>query len=335
MKKMNMLLISGHTSGHNKHKNGLRNEGDLNIELLKLVKIRLEKFVNVYVYPIERDAFEDIKNGVFKKYIPAGVKIDYVFEIHFNALNGKYNLDGKKKGTEIFVTTREKGIKVEQAIMRHMDDFFPLRDNDGVFDGVKRTNFLVIKTLKNMGISGALLETCFYDDEDDMKVYNANKGAIADGIVAGMVEGFGLEETSKPSTPQKPVVPQKPSAGEMYRVRKSWKDAGSQIGAYRDLDNAKKACKSGYSVFDSAGKVVYTPAVKPTPPAVSYYKKYTGKSIHVDDVLKDVGVPEQYRGKWSKRKIVAAKNGISNYTGTHSQNSKLISLVKAGKLKRV
>jgi len=43
-----------------------------------------------------------------------------------------------------------------------------------------------------------------------------------------------------------------------YKVRKSWKDAKSQIGAYKDLETAKKHCKEGYSVYDSKGKVLYT-----------------------------------------------------------------------------
>ena len=44
----------------------------------------------------------------------------------------------------------------------------------------------------------------------------------------------------------------------VYRVRKSWSDASSQIGAYSSLANAKAACKEGYSVFDANGKAVYT-----------------------------------------------------------------------------
>lgn len=55
----------------------------------------------------------------------------------------------------------------------------------------------------------------------------------------------------------------KPAPAEpLYRVRKTWKDAKSQIGAYRSLTNAKKACKVGYSVFDENGKAVYTPKKK-------------------------------------------------------------------------
>lgn len=43
-----------------------------------------------------------------------------------------------------------------------------------------------------------------------------------------------------------------------YRVRKSWEDAGSQLGAYAILENAKAQCKEGYSVYDWNGKEVYS-----------------------------------------------------------------------------
>ena len=55
------------------------------------------------------------------------------------------------------------------------------------------------------------------------------------------------------------------TSGEMYRIRKSWNDAKSQIGAYRNLDGAKAACKAGYTVYDSKGKAVYTAAGEATP----------------------------------------------------------------------
>ena len=52
----------------------------------------------------------------------------------------------------------------------------------------------------------------------------------------------------------------KPSGSEqLYRVRKSWADAKSQIGAYAVLDNAKRAADQhpGYAVFGGDGKMVY------------------------------------------------------------------------------
>lgn len=49
-----------------------------------------------------------------------------------------------------------------------------------------------------------------------------------------------------------PAAPRK-----LYRVRKTWANAASQIGAYAYLKNAKLACPAGYSVFDESGKVIY------------------------------------------------------------------------------
>ena len=43
----------------------------------------------------------------------------------------------------------------------------------------------------------------------------------------------------------------------LYRVRRSWEDKKSQVGAFADLDKAKAACPVGYSVFDAEGRVVY------------------------------------------------------------------------------
>ena len=50
-----------------------------------------------------------------------------------------------------------------------------------------------------------------------------------------------LNSGSTPTTPA--------PAKQLYRVRKSWTDAKSQIGAFSSLENAKKACKAGYAVL--------------------------------------------------------------------------------------
>lgn len=58
--------------------------------------------------------------------------------------------------------------------------------------------------------------------------------------------------TKAPATPAQPV--------EMYRIRKTWEDEKSQVGAYSDLNNAKKACdKAGkdYEVYNSKGVAIY------------------------------------------------------------------------------
>ena len=71
----------------------------------------------------------------------------------------------------------------------------------------------------------------------------------------------------------------------LYRVRKTWADEKSQIGAYSNLENAKAACKSGYTVFDSNGKAVYTKSTSSAPASTTKtqkidvtYQVYTGNS---------------------------------------------------------
>ena len=63
---------------------------------------------------------------------------------------------------------------------------------------------------------------------------------------------------------------------QMYRVRKTWSDSKSQLGAYKILANAKKKAdeNAGYKVFDASGNVVYPTAAKPTqtPDANTSYK---------------------------------------------------------------
>lgn len=67
----------------------------------------------------------------------------------------------------------------------------------------------------------------------------------------------------------------------------------------------------------------------------TYYKKYVGSSEQIDTVLKSIGVSSDNYGSVSKRVALANINGIKNYTGTKSQNLKIVSLAKNGKLKKI
>ena len=51
------------------------------------------------------------------------------------------------------------------------------------------------------------------------------------------------------------------AAASVYYVRKSFGNKESQIGSYTYLDNAKKACRSDYHVYDPNGKLIYTPPI--------------------------------------------------------------------------
>lgn len=67
---------------------------------------------------------------------------------------------------------------------------------------------------------------------------------------------------------------------------------------------------------------------KPVKKKTVYYPKYKGKSKSLVDALKSLGI----NSSKSNRKKVASLNGIKNYSGTASQNTKLLNLLKRGKL---
>lgn len=78
----------------------------------------------------------------------------------------------------------------------------------------------------------------------------------------------------------------------------------------------------------SIGWVAESDITKQTSSSVSYYAKYTGSTNSIVDALKSIGVDSSY----SNRKKIAEANGITNYTGTSSQNIQMLNLLKQGKL---
>lgn len=92
----------------------------------------------------------------------------------------------------------------------------------------------------------------------------------------------------------KPEVKAEPKTEEkhMYRIRKSWEDAESQVGAYSVLKNAVAACEDGYAVFDEDGKQVYPfkeYAVRVTASALNV-RKGTSTRYPVDQTIDYGGV---------------------------------------------
>ncbi|MCR4861555.1 MAG: hypothetical protein K5884_02915 [Ruminococcus sp.] len=59
-----------------------------------------------------------------------------------------------------------------------------------------------------------------------------------------------------------------------------------------------------------------------------YFKQYTGNSSSLVEALKAIGAKYSF----DYRKEIAIINGIKNYTGTAAQNTKMLNLLKKGKL---
>lgn len=81
---------------------------------------------------------------------------------------------------------------------------------------------------------------------------------------------------------------------QLYRVRKSFDDIKSQLGAFQKIENAIKNCELGYKVFDEVGKVVFDPnasSVEENSLEFSLIKKGdSGNRVkHIQLILKNLG----------------------------------------------
>lgn len=96
--------------------------------------------------------------------------------------------------------------------------------------------------------------------------------------------------------------PEKLTSG-YYRVRKTWADSKSQVGAYRILSNAKAAADKnpGTYVFSNEGVAIYPVATEET------YRIHT---VVKGDTLWDIAV--QYLGKGSRYTEIKALNGLTS-----------------------
>ena len=79
---------------------------------------------------------------------------------------------------------------------------------------------------------------------------------------------------------------------------------------------------------EPASKKVEETKKTPTKTKTVYYPKYRGKSSSIVDALKSLGINS---GK-NNRKRIAVLNGIKNYSGSAMQNTRLLNLLKKGKL---
>lgn len=105
-----------------------------------------------------------------------------------------------------------------------------------------------------------LLECGFMDSRIDAPIIltEAYSKLVAYAAMEGIAKVAGLKKKSIDTVEQPPQPVQQPESGKtMYRVRKSWANKSSQLGAFTVLQYAKNACKNGYAIFDDEGNALY------------------------------------------------------------------------------
>lgn len=261
-------------------------------------------------------------NLVNNNNIPKGAK---VLELHMDSASAD------AKGAHIIIKSGFSADEYDKALAEFLAKMFPGRSNTIV----GRSDLANPNRAASAGINYRLAECGFISNAGDVAIFNSKMDEIAKGILACFDIGVS-ENVSKPSSTSASA-----SASASTYTGNSIVDYLNSLGKASDFATRKQLAAL-YDIPNYTGTAAQNTKLlqlmrgdSGASAASEYYPKYTGSSYGIDTVFAAIGVQTVYRGSWKNRKTVAAKNGISNYTGTAAQNTKLITLARQGKLKKV
>ncbi len=212
---------------------------------------------------------------------------DFFLAIHHDAAGSVFNGGG---ASAHIIATGGRAEKYQKAIYEAVIDAGGIKGNRS--QPLRVSNFYV---LRNTDAPAVLMEYGFMDSRVDAPIImdRAYSRKVAFGTMEGIAKVAGLRKKAGNPTPA--PAPEPEDSGHMYRVRRSWEDSASQIGAYRVLENAQTACQTGYAVYDENGNEVYR--------TQRTHKVVSG------DTLWDLAA--HYLGSGSRYKEIAQANGLS------------------------
>jgi len=176
-------------------------------------------------------------------------KADLFMPMHFNKAYNSYN---GAIGSELWINP--KNAQAVATGTRILNNLAALGfKNRGLKDGVNGQHLHDIKASIPTAV---LVEVCFCEATEDVRIYRAVGAdrvgkAIAEGILGRSIASNVINIIVTAA----PVV-----STQMYRVRKSWAEGGSQLGAFTVLTQAvKDLCNknAGYEVYNATGTQVY------------------------------------------------------------------------------
>ena len=233
-------------------------ESDMNWKLHILLKAELEKYgIEVITTRADKDADLgltargkkgegcDLLLSIHSNAVGDGVNESVDYPVVYVPLNGSADVLGRELAeciADVMETTQRGESKT--------------RKGSGDWD-----YYSVIYGAVSVGVPGLILEHSFHTNTRSTKwlMDDSNLDKLAKAEANVISEWFGIKKPEE-----------KPAADpeQWYRIRKTWEDAKSQIAAYKNKENAIKACPVGYSVYDWNGNVVH--ADKPVTVASTY-----------------------------------------------------------------
>lgn len=309
-----LFVICGHGAGDS----GAVGNGFKEADQVRKLGKKIKKLggSNVMLGDVSRNFYKD--KGILNLTISKDYKI---IELHMDS--------GVKtaKGAHVIIKKGFKADEYDNALAKFLGDMFPGRSSKIV----GRSDLANVNRAATKGYNYRLVECGFISNPDDAKKFNSNIDEIAKGIL----NSFGIKVGSSSGSQEesKPVAPPKPSKPSGNYTGTSIVDYLNSIGKDSSF-SARKKYAAQYGIKNYTGTASQNTQLlnamrgnkKPT--ESSYYPAFNNTSIV--DGLKKIGVDNSF----ANRKKIAKANGISNYSGSASQNNKLCNLARQGKLKK-
>lgn len=177
---MKILLIAGHGAGDpgavSKIGGTLYKESELTrIAAAGVLKALTAAGISAAQYDEGRNAYYDYQSGNLKKNANFG-SYDYVLEIHFNAGANNPAGNGKTTGVEIYYPSAGEKSGYEEKLLDAISRIGFTRRKAAA------GKFAVINTAARAGVKANLLEICFIDDADDIRLWNRETQKICEAI---------------------------------------------------------------------------------------------------------------------------------------------------------
>ena len=277
MKEVKIMLDAGHYGKYNRSPVvPAYYESDFSFKFVNMLKKELE----AYGFTVGRTRTQQAKDMALQARGKAAAGYDLFISIHSNATgtgannsvdypvaitmvnNDKTTIDEVSRAVgEIMAQAVAETMGTRQAARTYSKQSANDRDGNGIKDD---EYYGVLHGAKLVKVPGIILEHSFHTNAKAAAwlLKDNNLQAMAEAEAAALAKYYGKTKNQE----EKPA-----QAITWYRVRKSWEDASSQLGAYREKDNAVKNCPEGYTVYGEGGSVVYSNK-KTDPAANKWYR---------------------------------------------------------------
>ena len=272
-KVIKLMLDAGHKGKENRSPAvPAYYESDFTFKFVNMLKPALEAYGFV-VGTTREDQAKDMALAARGK---AAAGYDLFISIHSNATaNGinnsidypvaitmvddkKVTIDEESKAVgEILAQVVATVMATNQAARTYTKQSAHDRDGNGIYDD---EYYGVLHGAKLVGVPGIILEHSFHTNTraTNWLLNDDNLRAMAAAEAAALANYYGMKKQENQEPEKEPEKPQEQETDTWYRVRKSWEDKASQIGAYRVKNNAIKNCPEGYTVYGDNGAVIHT-----------------------------------------------------------------------------